>query len=140
MTDLLPYTVPDGTEVLITWLEPLGEVRDVRPNGGVLPYRMVNMLPGPGDDLTSTCIYSVHTFALTKAECQQEADDTHRRIMLLNSPWTGQAQVVLDSGQVVYVDDVDVQEWPHEEQWAKDNSIYRYVGSYKITLRITAAT
>lgn len=138
--NLLPWAPPDGTEVLIKWLEILGEVRDERPSGAVLPYRMVHDLGGPSDRISSRCSYSVHTFDLTKAQAQAEAMDTHRRILLLAGQFTGQQQVVLDNGQVVYADDVEIIEHPHEVQWVGDNSIYRYVGTYRIPLRFAAAT
>lgn len=134
----LPWAPPDGTEVLIKWLETLGEVRDDRPTGAVLPYRMVHDLGGPSDRISSECLYSVHTFGATKAQAQAAAMDTHRRILLLAGQFVGQQQVVLDSGQVVYVDDVAIVEHPHPVQWINDNSIHRYVGTYRIPLRFIA--
>lgn len=137
MTDLYPWAPPDGVEMLIVWLSPLGEVRDERPSGGVLPFWMVNGLGGPDDGLTEQGQYSVHAFAETKAEAQAAAMDAHRRILLLASRFTEPQKVTISTG-TVQADQVVVVEKPHFEQWVEDNSIYRYVATYRMDLRYTA--
>lgn len=138
-TPLFEWAPPDGTEVLIQWLKPLGEVRDERPNDGALPFRMVHNLGGPSDRLVDKSTYSVHTFAVTKAEAQAEAMITHRRILKLAGQFAGQEKVTLADGQVVQADDVAVIETPRWVQWVEDNSINRYVATYRLELRFTAA-
>ncbi len=140
MTTMLNWTWPDGAELLIQWLEPLGEVRDERPSGAVLPYRMVNRLPGPSTVLVDTGTYSVHTFALTKANAQAEAMKTHDRILSLASLWAGQQKVTMFDGSEVYADNVVITEFPHWVQWDNQNTMHRYIGTYRIDLRLIAAT
>ena len=137
---LLPWAPPDGTEMLIIWLSELGEVSDERPNGSVLPYRMVHDLGGPSDRISSRSVYSIHTFAADKPTAQAEAMLTHRRVLLLAGQFVDQQKVTLNDGQVVQADDVVIVEGPHWEQWVKDNSIHRYVATYRIPLRFVAAT
>lgn len=140
-TPLYPYAPPDGVEVLIKWLSPLGEVRDERPNNAVLPYRMVHRLgDGKSDTVSDNGQYSVHTFALTKVEAQAESMITHRRICLLGGQFQGQSPVTMDDGSVVYSDGVTIDEFPHEVQWVPDNSIYRFVATYTIPFRYQAVT
>ena len=136
---LSPWAPPDGAEVLIAWLSELGEVRDERPNGAVLPYRMVHDLGGPSDRISSNSAYSIHTFAADRAVAQAEAMETHRCMLLLAGQFAGQQTVTLNSGQVVHADDVQVMETPHWEQWIKDNSIHRYVATYRVAFRFTTA-
>lgn len=138
MTDL-GWTWIDGTEALIQWLDPLGEVRDDRPSGAALPYRMVHRIPGPSTVLVDTGLYSVHTFASTKPAAQEEAMATHDRILALSSLWAGQGRVVMHDGLVVYADNVGIQEFPHWEQWDAQNSIHRFVGTYRVDFRLVAA-
>lgn len=135
---VLDWAAPDGVEVLITWLNELGETRDERPSGAVLPYRMVSRLPGHDDRLTDMGHYSVHTFAATKAEAQAEAALTHSRLLLLAGRFVGQQKVTISNGQIVQADDVSVFEPPHWVQWVEDNSIHRYVGTYRVDLRYAA--
>jgi hypothetical protein len=135
----VPIGPPDGVEVLIVWLNELGETRDVRPTGATLPYRMVKRLPGSDDQLTDMGQYSVHTFAATKEQAQTEAMLTHRRMLLLAGRFTGQQKVTISDGQVVQVDNVVVVEPPEWVQWVEDNSIHRYVATYRVDLRYVAA-
>lgn len=132
----IPWLPPDGTEMLIKWLIPLGEVSDDRPNDDVLPYRMVTDLGGPSDRVSSKCLYSVDTFAADKPTAYTEAMVTHGRILLLGGQFVSQQKVTLSNGQEVIADDVEVVEMPHWVQWVKDNSIHRYVATYRIPLRI----
>lgn len=137
---MLDWTWPDGSEVVIQWLTPLGEVRDERPTGAVLPYRMVNRIPGPSTVLVDTGTYSVHTFAQTKADAQTEAMKTHDRILALASQWAGQQKITLYDGREVYADDVVINEFPSWVQWDSQNTMHRFVGTYRIDLRLIAVT
>jgi hypothetical protein len=137
-TELFAWAPPDGTEVLITWLSELGETRDERPSGGDLPFRMVNRIIGTDDRLTDMGHYSIHTFAETKPDAQYEAGETHKRLLALAGQFTGQQKVTISDGQEVYVDDVKVIESPHFVQWDDENSLYRFVGTYRVDLRYVA--
>jgi hypothetical protein len=147
---LLPYTAPDGTEVLIAWLTPLGETRDERPSGAVLPFRQVHRLGGPFDGLVDHGLYSVSTFSDDSADASTQADLTHRRILLLGPSrqfsYVPQAKVTLSSGLVVQADGVQVMEGPHEVNYGEGaghlaSAPYsRYVATYVIPMRIIRAT
>lgn len=138
MTSLISWSPPDGVEVLIAWLLPLGEVRDERPTGGVLPFRMVSRISGPFDGLVDLGVYTVHTFALTKAQAQAEAVLTDRRINYLVGQFQGQQKVTISGGIVVQADNVVTVEYPHWQQWDELNTIHRYVATYRVDLRILA--
>lgn len=150
-----PTAPPDGLEVVIKWLIPLGvEVRDERPAGAELPYRMVTMLPGPDDRISQDCLYSVHSFAESRSEAKQQADLAHNRMLYLAGRFTSQQSVTLEDGREVQADDVAVIEPPHEKPWIPggnvrtDNSmsesptqqIFRFVGTYQVKLRYLAVT
>lgn len=135
---LVAWGPPDGVEVLIEWLKPLGEVRDDRPTGAVLPYRMVHRIDGPFDGLVDKGVYSIHTFAATKAQAQAGASDTHRRLEYLVSRFSGQQKVAISGGREVQADNVITVEYPHWIQWVGDNSIHQFVGTYEVHLRIMA--
>jgi hypothetical protein len=138
VTAMIDRAPPDGVEVLIKWLSPLGEVRDERPTGAVLPYRMVNRIGGGSDRIVDRGTYSIHTFAATKELAQAASIDTHRRLFLLAGQFQDQQKVTLNSGQVVQADDVICDEFPVRQQWVKDNSIERFVGTYTVPLRYVA--
>lgn len=101
---------------------------------------MVHRIPGPSTRLVDTGMYSVHTFAATKPAAQSAADDTHRRILLLSGDFVGQQKVTMYDGQEVYVDNVVITEDPHWEQWDALNTVHRFVATYRIDIRLTAAT
>jgi hypothetical protein len=132
---MVPWVVADGTEVLIEWLTPLGETRDDRPTGAVLPYRMVHRIDGPFDGLVDKGVYSVHTLAGTKTQAQDEATLTQRRMEYLVSH--GQQKVTLGNGREVQADNVATLEYPRTVKWADD--IWDAVATYRVDLRITAA-
>lgn len=140
MTDLLPWTWPDGAEVVVRWLLPLGEVRTERPSGAVLPYRMVNKIIGIRDGLVESGTYSIHTFAKTKPLAQAAGEDTDRRISYLANQFTGQQKVVMHDGTEVQADEVECTEVLHWEQWDAQNTIHRFVATYRIKLRLISAT
>lgn len=141
---LLPWEAPDGTEMLILWLsdEFGANVSDERPHDAgqtLLPYRVVNDLGGPSDRVSSNSTYSIHTFHRTKPLAQAASQETHRRILYLAGQFTPQQKVTLSDGRVVQADDVEIIETPHWEQWVRDNSVHRYVATYRIPLRFVAA-
>lgn len=141
---MVPWTVADGTEVLIAWLTPLGETRDDRPTSAVLPYRMVHRVDGPFDGLVDKGIYDVYTFAKTKPEAQEEASLTQRRMEYLVSQFAGQQKVAISGGREVQADNVVTLEYPHPVKWLADDtdvddSIFLFMASYRVDLRIMAA-
>lgn len=139
MTAMFSWAPPDGVELLIKWLTPLGEVRDDRPSGAVLPYRMVTRIDGDDDRLTDKGVYSVHTFAASKPVAQEEALLTHRRLQYLAGQFADQQKVTLSDGRVVQADNVVTTEFPKWEQWDELNTLHRFVGTYRVDLRFVAA-
>lgn len=136
---MVAWVTPDGVEVIIEWLTPLGETRDDRPTGAILPYRMVEGGDGPFDGLVHKGVYTVHTFALTKQDARDQAWRTQRRMEYLVGQFTGQQKVTLSDGKEVQADNFATVEYPHHVQWVADDSIYRYVATYRVDLRIMAA-
>lgn len=139
MTAMVDWAPPDGVEVLIKWLSPLGEVRDDRPSGAVLPYRMVTRIDGDDDRITDKGVYSIHTFAATKPAAQAAAMQTHRRMLYLAGQFVDQQKVTLSDGRVVQADDVLTPEHPKWEQWDQLNTLHRFVATYRVDLRFVAA-
>jgi hypothetical protein len=135
---VVPWTLADGTALIVAWLAPLGETRDDRPTGAVLPFRMVNRIDGPFDGLVDKGVYSVHTFARTKVEARDEAQLTQRRMEYLVGQFTGQQRVTL-AGRDTLADNVVTTEYPRYAQWVTDDSIFRYVATYRVDVRIMAA-
>lgn len=145
---LIEYIAPDGAEVLIAWLSPLGEVRDERPSGAILPFWQVHRHGGGDDGLVDRGTYSVSTFNSDSTSCQEQAWIAHRRIKLLAPAQFGYvppASVTLTSGQVVHCDKLKVIEAPREVNYGqgagfKASAPYsEFTGIYEISLRIVAA-
>lgn len=135
MVDLCRWAPPDGVEVLITWLAPLGHVTDERRNGDPLPAWTVRRIGGPFDGLTDFGWYSVHSFGRTDAEAAAADALAHRRLMVLTR---GPVPVTISSG-TVYVDGVTRHEGPEDVQWVADRSIVRLVSTYQVDMRVVAA-
>ncbi len=146
MTDLYPYAAPDGLEMLIRWLAPLGgEVGPQLELNSQYPFRMVYEIPGTDDRVSVRNIYGVDTFATgaTKAEAllnaRNEAQRTHRRIELLGPPWGGQQRVQMDDGSFAFADEVVTSRTPSWAPYGTNELVARMVAHYAITLRKTAA-
>lgn len=146
--DLLPFEAPDGAEVLIAWMSPLGEVRDERPSGAVLPFWQVHRIGGGDNGIVDKGLYSVSTFNSDSTSAQEQAWIAHRRIKLLAPAqygYIGQAHVTLSSGLVVQCDEVKVIEAPREVNYGQGAGFEasapysRFVGTYEICLRFVAA-
>lgn len=133
--ELYTWEPPDGVEVLITWLAPLGHVTDERRNGDPLPSWCVRRIGGPFDGLTDRGWYSLHSFGRTDAEAQAADDLAHRRLMVLTR---GPVPVTISSG-TVYIDGVTRHEGPEDVQYTADRSIVRLVSTYQVDLRLVAA-
>lgn len=140
MTAQIPWAAPHGAKVLIQWLTPLGEVRQSRPSGAILPYRRVMRIGGSADQLCDNGLYSVSTFAGDEAQCADEAQKTHNRILLMAGHFTSQAKITMPDGSVVQVDDVRVMELPIPVDYGDDTPWFRQTGTYHIDLRIVATS
>lgn len=144
MTDLYEYAPPFGVEVLRTQLLPLGgSVVARRRAGDPLPQRILTRIGGPTSDFTDEGVYSVHDLAEKGVDGQGYTDAetaawvSWRRIMLLKPPLGGQTPVTLESGQVVFVDQVLCTEAPRWEFYS--DTVERFVARYRVDLRFVAA-
>lgn len=145
---ILDISAPDGAEVLIAWLSPLGETRDARPAGGVLPFRQVHRIGGGDDGLVDHGLYSVSTFDTDSNTAQTQAWIAHRRILLLapnRFGYVAQAKVTLASGQVVQCDGLKTQEAPKEVDYSEGATFVasapysRFTATYELALRFVAS-
>lgn len=136
MTDFVQYELPDMTEVLIKHLSPLGEVRDSRPSGSILPFRMVQGHGGTATDFEGQPRCTVHTFAATDEDAQVEAMKTDRRIMILASRFAPKVPVILDDGREVWIDRIKVHESQHKRLYVEDESLIRWMAIYEFEHRI----
>jgi hypothetical protein len=98
---------------------------------------MVSRIDGPFDGLVDRGVYSVHTFAATKTQAQDEGTLTQRRMEYLAGQFSGQQKVTISGGREVQADNVVTLEYPRTVKWADD--IWDAVATYRVDLRITAA-
>lgn len=133
--ELYSWTPPDGVEVLIAHLSPLGHVTDERRTNDPLPSWVVRRIGGPFDGLTDHGWYSVHSFGRTDAEAAAADALAHRRLMVLDR---GPVPVTISTG-TVYIDGITRHEGPEDVQWVADRSIVRLVSTYQVDIRIVAA-
>lgn len=117
----------NGTQLLITWLSPLGEVRDHRPNGAPTPFWVVRRVGGGETNITDHGLYSVHCWA----EDSGPANDAHNALMRLANH-----VYVPVGGQ--YVDSITCTERLHEVE--RLGGIRHYTGTYRVDVRIGAIT
>lgn len=140
-SSLLPWSPPDGVELIIAWLSALGvETRDQRPAGAVLPFYQVRRISGPSDRLQDHGLYSISSFDVDNASCQALAWNAHRRMLLLAGLWTPQSPVTLPDGTTAYADDVRVMESPIWVNYGDDTPYTRYNATYHVDLRFVAAS
>lgn len=141
---LYPMAAPPPVAFALGHLMPLGEQPfdpenpDLGPKRWVAgmrtPYRMVSLVPGPSDLITSYCRVRVHTFAETYSTASREADRSHRRMMLLvEDPLI---EVALPGGGIANCESMNVTETPHEEPYASSSVITRFVSEYGLALRL----
>lgn len=117
---MIPWQFPDGVELLIEWLSPLGETRTERPTGAVLPFRTVRRIGGGTTELVDSGLYSISDFAGSAPEAHHQATLTYRRMMLLNQPEQ-------------QVDGVEVTDGPRTMKWT--DTVWRSVTTYQVDLR-----
>lgn len=140
MTEILNEAPDDAEEVVIAWLTPLRRTAQTRVSGEVLPFTLVTHLDGTED---VDCGYaddvvSVHTLCdkkLGEDAAKQEAEDTHRRMLLLARYLE---DVVLTDGRIATIDYCTVFRRPRWEPYG-DDQILRKVGRYKLGLAYVTA-
>lgn len=124
MTELLPWTYPDGTQLIISWLSDLGEVRDKRPIGAPIPFWVVRRIGGGDNGTTDRGLYSIHCWTTDIGP----AMDAHNRMMHL----ANRRYLSVIPGQ--YLDGITCQEKPREV--GKVGDIRHYIGTYQVGVRI----
>lgn len=141
--ELLDYVAPNGVEVLLNWLAPLGECRTERPTGAVLPFMMVQRAGGGDDEFgfTDEGRYAIHVFHDDESAAMTFCDTVDRRVKVLSSRFAGQRYVTISTGDVA-VDDVQTFEAFRPEEYFDDKlpkTIYRFTAIYEMDLRYVAA-
>ncbi|WP_156671360.1 MULTISPECIES: hypothetical protein [unclassified Mycobacterium] len=140
-TPVFPLAPPSVSEVVVTWLRPLGDPNGVgtdRPSGAVLPYRMVTPVAGTDQyKVMQRAIVSVHTFHNNMDDAESEAQLTHQRMLLLGPPFSAPQQVTISNNRVVTpisCDTVQIPTWVDYQ----DNTIRRFVARYEVALHFMA--
>lgn len=128
--------LPDGVEVLTTWLEPLGVCRSERPTGAVLPFIVVRRAGGGERDLVDAGRYQISVFHESEAKAAEFARSVRARLRLLASRFGGQVAVALLDGDV-FVDNVIFNEGFRVEPYAAERNVYRVRAVVELHLRIT---
>lgn len=143
--DLYQWDIPDGTEVLLTWLAPLvapGCINTERPHDSPLPFIAVWRSRGEDDGFVDKGRYAVYVYGRDEADLAKLANDVKRRIQLLAPRFGGQQSVTISTG-TVFADKVIVREAPHKVGGTGDTvpqSVYTNGALYEVWLRIAAAT
>lgn len=141
--ELLDYVPPNGVEVLLNWLAPLGECRTEKPTGSVLPFIMVQRAGGGDDEFgfTDEGRYAIHVFHDDEAAATAFYETVHRRVALLSSRFAGQQYVTISTGDVC-ADRVHADQHFKPEEYVDDaipKKIYRFTAIYAMDLRYVAA-
>ncbi len=122
--ELLEWVLPDGAELLCTWLAPLAETRTERPTGAPLPFITVRRVGGGDDGLTDSGRYHVNVFHNTEAEAIAFGKTVHRRVRLL-AGWQA--------------DRVRTIEAFRPEYYGAEPTVVRVRAVYEVHLRLTEA-
>lgn len=135
MTELLDEGPDDVETVVISWLSPLRRTANTRRSGDPLPFTLVTHIAGEEsvEESNADMVVSVHTLcdkSLGWVNARNEADDTHRRMLLLARYLE---DVELADERYATIDYVDVFESPRWILYG-DDQILRKVGSYRIGL------
>jgi hypothetical protein len=135
---------PPGVVFLLAHIAPLMAVGQTRIETDPLPFCEVNILNTAVDDFPSidTVLASVHIFssATTPAERAQALDNAnqvHRRIMLLVSD--ASMTVTMPDGSHAACDYLEIVEKPVLRPYGV-NTIHRYVGRYRYGLPFVAVS
>lgn len=112
--------------------ESLGAKRWI--TGMPLPYRIVQVFMGPADLITSMCKVRLHTLDRTYTACSHEADRGHSRMLVLvEDPLY---DVTIGSA-VANCESMTVNQSPHEEPYAAESVVTRFISEYDLALRFT---
>lgn len=133
--ELSPLSAPSPLALMLAHLAPLGGCDLKRDDTDPLPWRQVNRIDG-ADDLYLFCdnaVLSVHTFAESITAVHDEADITHRRILLLA---TELIDVPMVTGGVANVDDLVVQQHPRLSDY-RAQGVFRMKAVYELSLAFT---
>ena len=134
MTEVLNECANDAEAVVVAWLSTLRRTSIIRRAGDELPFTLVKEITGAEsvDKGTAERVVSVHTLCARVdgvAEAAEEAQLTHRRMLLLARDLDSFA---LADGTMVSVDYVDVVEPPIWVEYTDE--ILRKVARYAIGL------
>lgn len=103
--------------------------------GMPLPYRMIRVIPGGNDLITSYAKIRVHTFHETYTQASHEADRSHLRMMLLaDDPLL---DVLMFDGSTANCASLSCCEESHEEPYTASSVVTRFVAEYDSALRLT---
>ena len=136
MIELYEYEPPDGTELLTTWLQPLGPTDTERPSDAPLPFRTVRRIGGSDDGYIDKGLYAIHCITATEEQAHTEGALTHRRIEGLVSRFAPPQPVAISSG-TVYANDLSCNDQT-VVLWADDYTEWAWVGVYRMDLRLAA--
>lgn len=140
-TPVFAWAPPSVSEVVVTWLRPLGDPNGVgtdRPSGAVLPYRMVTPVAGQEQHkVMQRATVSVHTFHDNMDDAEAAAQLTHQRMLLLGPPWAPPQQVTISNNQVITPISVETVQTPSWIDY-QDNTIRRFVARYEVALHFVA--
>ena len=125
-----------GIELIINWLEPLGEVGPQRGPNAPLPFRLVQCVAGSDDKVTDTGIYQIDTFAATFEQAEYQASLTHERMLKLGPPLAPQQPVTISGDRTVFVDSITTSQRPVWVQFTEAAPIARFVARYSVQLRL----
>lgn len=140
VTEVRDECADDAEELLTAWLNPLaternGAVGVARMGTDPLPFYLVtvvtgneNLEMGTADPVFDVDVLCSKTLGYTAAKTESRL--VHRRILLLGQY---SEAIVLKSGRVAGIDDLEVREIPRWENY-EDVSILRKVGRYKVGL------
>lgn len=129
-TGLYPLASPNAIAFLLAHLAPLGPCGPVRHENDPLPFRVVDRIGG-ADDLNLFCdkaVLSVHTFAGTRNDVINEAETTHRRIMLFDIEVV---DVPMIGGGVANADYLNVHQHPIITDYQSDH-VFRTKAVYEL--------
>ncbi len=139
--EILEEGVDDVEEIVVAWLQPLRRTAQTRRSGDPLPFTLVSHVASEecADEFYTDELVSVHTMtdkALGVDNAKEEADATHRRMLLLGRYLEA---VSLHDGRTATIDYVHSAGRPLWVPYG-DDQILRKVGRYKIGLSYVTTT
>lgn len=134
---------PNAEAFVIAWLLPLAGGYDkigskMWAAGMPKPYFMVRRITGGTDLITDYPLMRVHTFAASYTEASHKAWDAHRRmLMLANDPLL---DVTMPDGSLANCEWLCADEGPHEEPYAAESVVTRFIAEYTLGLHFGRIT